>query len=241
MTTLRTEEIKEKKNNKWKNKNTNITKNIIKVFGTITLFLLVSSLAIFCVSAATININTSNTNEEIKNFFLGTGTIEGLHIGNGDNIIFQNGIYNNLQITITKTINLMSSRTVIFNGNNTGTVITIKSTKTNISWLAINNYNTSIYGVNTKNIQIKNNKIENSTDGIKLLNSNNTTIGNNEISSSKKNTTGIYLLNSNSNNIIKNNVSGVEREIFVNKSSNKNQIKYNNLKNITCSIALGYS
>ena len=150
----------------------------------------------------------------------------------GDSLIFAGNRYDDVSLTVNKSLNIISIVKSIFNGNSASPVITVKSDSVKISNFEISWGSVGILLDNADNVKISNNNIINNLDGINVVNSQDAWIFNNNISNSKKN--AIYLKNSNNANIsynsLVNNYNGiyfdenvVESQIFSNyisKSTN---------------------
>ncbi len=107
--------------------------------------------------------------------------------GIGDTIEFLTGVYSNISLSITKSLNLISDGAVL-NGNGTSSVININgnaASGTNMSNFTINgNGSSGINIVNTHDLNIGNNIIQNCTNAISVNNSGNLNINNNNVSNS---------------------------------------------------------
>ena len=199
---------------------------IIKVNNSYTLFFIMLSLVLLCisfsnpVSAATWTIdepdNGMTTNEHIQNIINNAQS--------GDTILFTGTQYSHIHLSIDKPLNIISNvgtqlyacplTAPLGSDNLTAFAIYNGASGTNISGFKINNNNLG-YGIilnNTTNINISNNVItcDNGT-GINIFNCQEVTVNNNTLSGSNS---GMKLSNSNLtsilNNLIKdNNENGI--------------------------------
>jgi parallel beta-helix repeat protein len=161
-----------------------------------------------------------------------------------DIIFIYSGIYTE-NIVITKQITVMGEQknTTIIQGSGTADVVSILSTHTKLCSLTIQNSglqwpDAAIKIINSNNTTIVNNNISNNYFGIFVENSNFTTISENYIT--QNNNDGIMLIGQSNNNIIKNNSVSENNNhgIFLIHSKNntitKNKVTTNNI-----GIALG--
>ena len=126
--------------------------------------------------------------------------------GIGDTIEFLAGVYSNISLSITKSLNLISDGAVL-NGTGTGAVISITGSAasgTNMSNFIINgNGSNGINLLNTQSVNIGNNALENCTSAINVNGSGNLNIHNNNMSNSREGvalSSGYYNVNLNNNN-----------------------------------------
>lgn len=200
------------------------------------------------VSAASTNINSTMTNSEIQNVLDNAAS--------GDTINFLGQLYTNIQLTINKTLNIVthvgtvlsgssSSKSAVFliNGSKasgtqisgfnitgSGSGILINSTsKVNISNCNISASDGSAVTINkSSDTNIKNSNITNSIIGINISNSKNTKITGSIVKNSKKD--GIDVENSASTTINKDKITGnAERGVKI-YNSNSTVINGSTLK-----------
>lgn len=186
-------------------------KNIV-----IVLFLLIFAVSSFnSVSAASVNINSTEwSNNDITNFFNGN-IVHGFNILDFDNVIFSEGIYTNLSFVVKNSVNIFSDGIVNFVSNSNLTAIIVNNTNNvNISGINFNNYSTAISFNNSNNSKVFNNTINNTinrnTSGIAYNNSENAIVENNTLNNNatfNSNSIGVYFDNSNGN-ITNNRISG---------------------------------
>ncbi|MBQ9026068.1 MAG: right-handed parallel beta-helix repeat-containing protein, partial [Methanobrevibacter sp.] len=111
----------------------------------------------------------------------------------GDTLIFAGNEYNDVSLTVNKSLNIISIVKSVFKGNPASPVITVKSDNVNISNLAISSGSAGVLIDDADNVKISGNNIINNYNGISVLNSNDALISNNSISNSRDN--AIYLKN----------------------------------------------
>jgi hypothetical protein len=136
--------------------------------------------------------------------------------GAGDTIEFLAGVYSNISLSITKSLNLISDGAVL-NGTGTGAVISITGSAasgTNMSNFIINgNGSSGINIIGTHDLNIKNNIIQNCTNAINVNNSGNLNINSNNLSNSSAGVVlfpGYYNVNLKDNNYTQTAYSVVE-------------------------------
>ena len=123
-----------------------------------------------CVSAANVNIdNNTWTTSDINNYFNGV-TVHGLTISNGNNIIFQEGDYLNLALSVKNSVNIIANGIVNFIGKGAAIGITVSNANNvNISGITVGNYTYGIYVFKSDNSGVFNNTAySNSKNGITL-------------------------------------------------------------------------
>lgn len=171
----------------------------------------------------------------------------------GDTLIFAGNEYNDVSLTVNKSLNIISIVKSVFKGNPASPVITVKSDNVNISNLAISSGSAGVLIDDADNVKISGNNIINNYNGISVLNSNDALISNNSISNSRDN--AIYLKNAVDTNVSYNtlldNFNGIyfdedvlESQIFSNyisksgnnaisfaKSGSHTNMSYNTLEN----------
>jgi parallel beta-helix repeat (two copies) len=178
-------------------------------------------------SAATVNVTSSMTNSQIQTVLD--------NAADGDTINFLGTLYKNIQLTISKTLNIVTSVGTVLSGSSSSNsaVFTIKgsqSSGTKISGFTINATGTGILVNNTSNVTISNDSISSTKGTAVLVNkSSSVTIKNDTVSNS---VTGINVTNSKNtkitNSTIKNNKGdGITVESSVNTTINKDKITGN--------------
>ena len=178
-------------------------------------------------SAATVNVTSSMTNSQIQTVLNDAA--------DGDTINFLGSLYKNIQLTISKTLNIVTSVGTVLSGSSSSNsaVFTIKgsqSSGTKISGFTINATGTGVLVNNTSNVTISNDTISSLKGTAVLVNkSSSVTIKNDTVSNS---VTGINVTNSKGTNItgstIKNNkINGITVESSVNTTINKDKITGN--------------
>ena len=143
--------------------------------------LTISTGAAFCqpVAAADHSVNSTMTNDAIQTVINGAAA--------GDTITFLAGIYNNVTLSISTALNLVSEgNEAILNSDGTSTVFTIigsNAAGTNITGFTINanGTNNGINATNTANINIIGNIFNNTHNAVSLSNVNESSIKSNEI------------------------------------------------------------
>ena len=149
----------------------------------------------------------------------------------GDTLIFAGNRYDDVSLTVNKSLNIISIVKSIFNGNSASPVITVKSDNVNISNFEISRGSVGILLDNADNVKISNNNIINNHDGINVINSQDAWIFNNNISNSKKN--AIYLKNSNNANMSYNNLVNNYNGIYFDENVVESQIFSNYISKST--------
>ena len=136
--------------------------------------------------------------------------------GIGDTIEFLTGVYSNISLSITKSLNLISDGAVL-NGTGASSVINITGSAasgTNMSNFIINgNGSSGINIIGTHDLNIKNNIIQNCTNAINVNNSGNLNINSNNLSNSSAGVVlfpGYYNVNLKDNNYTQTAYSVVE-------------------------------
>ncbi len=178
-------------------------------------------------SAATINVNSGMTNTQIQSILNNAES--------GDTINFLGKLYTNIQLTISKTLNIVTSVGTVLSGSSSSNsaVFSIKgsqSSGTKISGFTINATGTGILVNNTSKVTISNDSISSTKGTAVIVNkSSNVTIKNDTVSNS---VTGINVTSSKGTKItsstIKNNKGdGITVENSVNTSINKAKITSN--------------
>ncbi|MCL2115241.1 MAG: right-handed parallel beta-helix repeat-containing protein [Methanobrevibacter sp.] len=198
-------------------------------------FLLIGTIAILAISmigtvnAATHTFNSQKSSEEINNFFNGANS----PLNNGDTVIFKSGTYNNLELSVNKSITLKGDGKVNFVGNRVRTLIILRSNNIDVSGISIkNNYiGITILGNNNK---VRNSNIQVSSSYYGAVSiwraSKNNQITGNTLENTGECGSGVYLdYDSSSNKIQSNNINTRFVGIQATKSS-KNDISKNNIK-----------
>lgn len=202
------------------------------------------------VSASTVNVTSTMNNSQIQSVLDNASS--------GDTINFLGQFYENIQLTVSKSLNIISyvGTTLSGSGSSDSVVFLINgpgASGTTISGFNITNSDSSVIINNTRNVALinnsitsndtavtinsssgtylKNNNITNSTTGINLYNSKNTTITKNKVTN---NTNGVTITNSADTTLKQDNISdnaknGVEVYNSVNTIANDSDI--NNNKN----------
>ncbi|KZX16327.1 CAP domain-containing protein [Methanobrevibacter filiformis] len=143
----------------------------------------------------TINLYNNIAIKDIIEFFNGNVAINNHFITNGDNIIFNEGIYNDIYLSIGNSVNITSKGVVEFISPliySTATVngkpvpisfdgLRINTSNVNISGLILKDYYNGIAVLNSENININNNSFINVWYGLDVTNSNNINLSNNNI------------------------------------------------------------
>jgi parallel beta-helix repeat protein len=179
-----------------------------------------------------INVTSGMTNTEIQSIIDNAAS--------GSTIEFLGSLYENLQLTINKQLNIISNVGTKITTSSTLPVFTINGTQaagTTIKGFTIVNTGTGsgILINNTCNVTISNSQIS-STSGtaVQINGSSNTTIRSSTVSDSS---TGISISDSNGTQIsqsnINNNGNGINIENSTNTSTNKNQITGNTKNGIS--------
>ncbi len=159
------------------------------------------------VNAADVSIDNSTWSiSEIANYFNGL-SVHNLTISDGDNVIFQEGNYLNLALSVKNSVNIIANGAVNFLGKGESMAIRVNNANNvNITGFNISNYTFGIYASRSNNTGVFNNNIvNNSKNGITLDASFNTTMVNNTLIKNKER--GIYLSSSNNSKVINNTIS----------------------------------
>jgi parallel beta-helix repeat protein len=175
-------------------------------------------------SAATVNVTSSMTNSQIQTVLD--------NAADGDTINFLGNLYKNIQLTISKTLNIVTSVGTVLSGSSSSNsaVFSIKgsqSSGTKISGFTINATGTGILINNTSNVTISNDTISSLKGTAVIVNkSSSVTIKNDTVSNS---ITGINVTSSKNTKItsstIKNSKGdGITVESSVNTTINKDKI-----------------
>lgn len=191
------------------------------------------------VSAASTNINSTMTNSEIQ------AVLD--HAASGDTINFLGTLYTNIQLTINKTLNIVTHvGTVLSGSSSSGSAVFLingsKASGTQISGFNIEGSGSGIFVNNTSNVNISNcnisasdgsavtinkssgasikkSNITNSITGINISNSKNTKITGSTVKNNKKD--GIDVENSVSTTINSTQITGnAERGVKIHNSTN---------------------
>lgn len=182
------------------------------------------------VSAANTSITSNMTNSEIQSALNSASP--------GDTINFVGSLYENLQLTINKTLNIVSSvGTKLFGSDHDSAVFLIngpQASGTTISGFTINAAGTGIIANNTSNVNIlKSNITANNGTAVLINGSSNTTLKDDSMTNSE---TGINISNSKNTQIagsvIKGNQKGAEVENSASTSINNDQIINNKKRGI---------
>ena len=179
-------------------------------------------------SAATVNINSGMTNSDIQNALNNAGA--------GDTVKFLGTLYTNIQLTITKTLNIVTSAgTVLSGANSPGSAVFLingpQASGTTISGFTINaSSGSGVIVNNANNVVISNDSISAiSGTAVAVNQGNNTVIKNDTITQT---TTGISISNSKNTHITESTVknskgNGIDVENSVNTTINKDKITNN--------------
>jgi parallel beta-helix repeat protein len=187
-----------------------------------------------CASATIITVNVHNNNTD-HTFSSIQDAIN--HAQENDSIVLNNGTYSET-LTINKSINLYSltldPRDVIIESNDSSVpVIYVLSNNVKINGITMAGQKdrrptAGILIDNANNLQIQNNLIANTQDGLYITHSSGNHIQNNTIISNTEH--GIYLLDSILNNLKSNNIHDNKRGLYLDESE-KNTIADNKINN----------
>ncbi len=163
------------------------------------------------VAAASYDVNSTMDNSQIQ------GIID--NAGIGDTINFLQGVYNNVKLSITSTINLIGSGAVL-NSNGSAPVLSIfgsAASGTNVTGLTING-NGSGYGINASNasgINVVNNVFNHTLNAIYFTNVNGSSIRSNGI----YNNSNVGVTVSDSGNLTSSNNILIDGNTIINSTS----------------------
>ena len=174
-------------------------------------------------SAATVNVTSNMTNSQIQSVLNNASS--------GDTINFLGAFYENIQLIINKTLNIVTSVGTVLSGSSSSNSAVFlingsKSSGTTISGFIINATGSGIIVNNTINVTIKNDSINAEGTGITVTKSSNTTIKNDTVTNS---TTGINVTNSKNTVITTSTVKnskedGINVENSVNTTINRDNV-----------------
>ncbi len=199
--------------------------------------LLILTIAIFCFSSLN-TINHVDAANQTVNPGVSSSTVNTAisSMGDGDSLFFNSGTYNNLQISVTKSINLIANGNVTLTrtgaGIKQGTAITIQKNNVNIVGFNINNYYEGIFSSSYNNSFITNNTITNNDlNGISLFSSNNILLNNIVNNNGGFWGMGNGIRVSGPNNILENNIANYNLQSGIFLSLNNNKLVNNTVKN----------
>ena len=168
------------------------------------------------VSASTVNVNPSMSNSQIQSILNNAKS--------GDTVNFLGRFYEDVQLTITKTLHLVTRvGTVLYGTNSTGSIVLLitgsKASGTTISGFNITNSETGVVINNTNWTTLNSSRIKSvSKSAVAVNGSSNTNLANNNITNSG---TGITVEKSKNTKISSTKVSGSSKNgITVNNSEN---------------------
>lgn len=200
-------------------------KNMVMVLSLLFISLSMYSAFLDPVSAASTNITSNMTNSEIQSVLNNAAS--------GDTINFLGQLYKNIQLTINKTLNIVTSVGTVLSGSNPNSAVFLingsQASGTNISGFTINSSGSGILVNNTCNVTISNDSIS-STNGsaITVNESSNTNIRHDSVNGSSA---GVNVSSSNGTEIressITSNASGVNVENSANITLSQDQITNN--------------
>ncbi len=191
--------------------------------------LIVLSFSVSGVSAGSLFINESWTNEDIQNALDGDISIDVLHF----NFTGFGGVYSGIDLLIDRAMFIVADVGVVLDGslgdNPANTAFTISEDNVLINGFTILNYFIGVTGSGISNVSVVNNTFGDSDLAISFDNVDGLNIVNNIINSSVGG--GISVYESDNVNISTNNISGVDSGIYLSESNNS-KINGNKVSNV---------